>query len=133
MIGFARRWEWAPLLSMSTALSTGCLGQHFYPPAVGPGPERLLLSVQHVRGLSTPYDAWASAVVTWPNGSSQPVDHLQIWLRINGKTQTAEGAGRSEISVEARPAVAPPDEVKSYACATHKGQTWCAGDPSARQ
>ncbi len=117
---------------LAVCATAGC-GQHFYPPAAGPEPDRLLLAVQHVRSVSGPYDAWASAVVTRPSGSSQPVDHLQVWLRVGHLTQTAEASGRSEISVEIRLAAAPSEEPKSHACATHQGQTWCTGDPAARQ
>ncbi len=131
MVGGAQRWSLAALLALSAALGTGC-GQQFYAPAVGPGPERLMLSVQHVWSSTEPFEAWASAVVTWPNGTSQPVDHLQVWLRTGPVTHTAENLGRSEISVEARLALAPSEEPKSYACATYRGQTWCAGDPAAR-
>jgi hypothetical protein len=133
MIGPPGRWDLAALLIMCAALSAGCLGQHLYPPVPGPEPDRLLLAVQHVRSVSGPYDAWASAVVTRPNGSSQPVDHLQVWLRVGHLMQTAEATGRSEISVEIRLPVPASEEPKSYACASHKGRTWCAGDPAARQ
>jgi hypothetical protein len=124
---------WLPRLAaiFLVALAPGC-GQHYYQPGP-PGPDNLRLHVQYQRFTGARDNpVFATAVVTRPDGSSQPVDNLRIWLRTKDATDGAENVGRSEVSVETSRPVAASDSPGAYACATYKGQTFCGGDPGAR-
>ncbi|HYB74570.1 MAG TPA: hypothetical protein VED18_14445 [Candidatus Sulfotelmatobacter sp.] len=130
-MGSRRRWVARLAAACLMAAIPGC-SQHYYEPGP-PGPDNLRVHVQYQRFTGARDNhVFATAVVTRPDGASQPVDTLRIWLRTKDATDVAETVGRSEVSVESSRPIAPSDAPEAYACATHRGQTFCGGDPGAR-
>jgi len=131
MMARAKGWHVLLILGFIVALAAGC-SQHYYAPGAT-GPDNLRVSVQYRWSAAPTYNIWASAFVTRPDGSYQRVDNMKIWVRTVDLKDYAENYGQSEVSVHTYRPVAPSDQPKAYACATYRGQTFCAGDQAAQQ